>query len=448
MSLRVFKQFFSQKRIAGGALVLAITQFGASVAGLMRDRILASTFPPGTDSLDVVSVYIAAFRPSDLLFQITVMSAFSVALVPLLASHLAHGRREEMNRLLTSTLIVTSLFFGLLSALLALFLPILAPLLVNFQGERLVLYIHFAQLACLTNLLFVVGNALGQYLVTEQKYWMYGLTPILYTLGTIGGTLWLTASLGPYGPMAGTILGAVLYTILRFFASVRQGWRVHFSSSSIFHPEIMQMGWLMLPRILALGATQVQLLLFDTIASGLPLGSVTINAYARNFQAAAVGVIGIALAQSVFSPLSQAMAKGDIGRFFATVKKTSILMLALTIPASFALIALTPTAASLVHLTSPAVYPTFTVTLMIYALSIPFESMGHLLLRGSYATKHTAIPAVLSVVTGILTVVIAWLWTGTYGVAALAWGFLIGQAIELLLLWFFLQWRVRGLTAQ
>jgi len=35
---------------------------------------------------------------------------------------------------------------------------------------------------------FVMGNAFGQYLIAKQKYWAYGITPILYTLGTIAGT--------------------------------------------------------------------------------------------------------------------------------------------------------------------------------------------------------------------------------------------------------------------
>ena len=58
----------------------------------------------------------------------------------------------------------------------------------------------------------------------------------------------------------------------------------------------------MLPRMFALGALQLQLLLFDTIASGLDAGSITINAYSRNFQSVLVGVAGIALAQSASTP--------------------------------------------------------------------------------------------------------------------------------------------------
>ena len=264
------------------------------------------------------------------------MSALSVALVPMLASHLAHERREEMHQLLSRVILIASLFFGCVSLLLALFFSKLAPLFVSFQGESLELYIEFGQLACLTNLLFVLGNAYGQYLITRQTYVAYGITPILYTLGTIAGTIWLSPAIGVHGPMVGTVIGAVLYTLVRALAARRLGFtfRITQSPSSVilsstkdgtsgmlFNSEIREIGVLMFPRMIALGALQFQLLFFDKIASGLSLGSVTINAYARNFQAAAVGIIGVALAQSAYSLLSQAIARGEVGRFWVYLRK-------------------------------------------------------------------------------------------------------------------------------
>lgn len=437
----VITSLFSQNRLAGGAFVLALTQFGASLAGLLRDRILSATFPPGIDQMDVVSVYIAAFRPSDLLFQMFIMSAFSVALVPLLAGHLAHGRKEEMNTLLSSTLIVASLFFGILALLLAIFFDSLAPLLTQFTGERLLLYITFGRLACLTNFLFVIGNACGQYLITKQTYWTYGITPILYTLGTIAGTLWLTPLHGVMGPMYGTIIGAVIYTIIRFAACMHGGFRFKFIG--FIHPEIHEMGWLMLPRMAALGILQLELLLFDRVASGLDLGSVTITAYARNFQSAAVGVVGIALAQSAYSLLSQAIARGEVQRFWLYLKKGSQLTLALTIPGAIALYLLAPIAAKIVHLTEPTVIHTFIIALGIYCISIPFESLNHLLYRATYATKNTVVPAILTVLGGITAIVIAWMYAGTYGVYAIAWGYVSGYVVQFVGLLAFLKSRIK-----
>jgi len=424
----------SQNRILGGAAVLALLQFGASLAGLLRDRLLARTFP----GLDTVDVYIASFRPADLLFQVCIMAGFSVVLVPFLAAYRAQARRDEMDLLLSGVTGAAALVFGVLALAGALAFGRIAPLIVGFTGESLEFYITFGRLALLSNFLFVFGNAFGQYLITVQRYWVYGLTPILYTLGTIFGTVYLTPVAGAYGPIYGTLAGAVLYVLLRFAGALGAGYRPRFAC---WHPDVREMFVLMLPRMAALGALQLQLLLFDTIASGMDAGAVTVNAYARNFQSVVVGVAGIALAQSAFSPLSQAAARGEWERYWLTMRKGVHVLLAVTVPGAVALVAFSNVAAALVHLTD--VLPLFSLSLALYAVSIPFESVNHLFLRAFYATKHTVTPAVAGVANGVLAIALSWFLTPVAGVAGLAIAFTAGQVAELLGLAVFLPRMVR-----
>lgn len=419
--------FLHQHRLLGGAVVLALTQFGASFVGLIRDNLLARTFP----GLGVVDVYIASFRPSDLLFQICIMSALGTVFVPILAAHKAHGRRGEIDRVLAGTMAMGGLVFGGLGLVLGLGFPLIAHYLVNFSGADLELYIQFGRLALLTNFLFVFGNSLGQYLITEQRYWIYGITPVIYTSGTIAGTLWLTPFYGVYGPMLGTVAGAALYVLVRFAAILHHGFRF---PKKLWHPDLREIGILMLPRMFALGALQMQLLLFDTIASGLDRGSITINAYARNFQSVLVGVVGIALAQSAYSLMSQAAAKGESRRFRIYVEKGLRMMVLLIVPASAILIFAAPLAARLVHLNSETWYPAFRIALMLYVVSATFESASHLLLRGFYAYKDTLIPAILVVGSAFLSVGVAWLFTDRVGVYALPVGYSLGQIVQAVIL--------------
>ena len=413
----------NQKRILGGAAVLALTQFGAYLEGLFRDRVLAKTFP----GLEVVDVYIAAFRPSDLLFQMCIMAGFSVALVPLLASYKADNNQKQMSELLNGVVTVAAVGFGVVALLMAIFFESIAPLFTQFAGESLQLYINFGRIALLTNFLFVFGNAFGQYLITIQRYWVYGVTPIFYTLGTIGGTIFLTPEFGVYGPILGTLAGSIIYVILRFCAVMHSGFQPKWT---LWHPDLREMGRLMWPRVLALGALQAELLLFDRIASGLDAGSVTINAYARNFQSVVVGIAGIALAQSAFSLLSQSAAQKEQKRFFIYLKKGSLLMLGITIPGAVVLYFAAPIAAWLVHLQH--VLPVFSVCLLLYAVSIPFESLNHLLLRSFYSLKHTITPAIFSVINGLVAIIVAWTFATQLGVYALAFGFATGQIVQLL----------------
>ena len=401
-----------------GASVLALFQVLASVAGLIRDRVLASTFP----DLNVVDVYIAAFRPSDLLFQMTIMAGYSVALVPMMAG--LKGDQASCSRFLSGVINVACLVFGVITVVGIVVFPWIASTLVQFQGETLRLYILFGRLALVSNLLFVISNALGQFLITEERYWIYGLTPVLYTVGTIVGTLWLTPIIGPLGPIVGTLCGGVFYLLLRLLDALHLGFRW---SRNLWHGDLSELVHLMLPRMIALGVLQFVLLYFDRIASGLPAGSVTINAYARNVQSVAVGVVGIAVAQALFSQMSK--ASGDPDRFHRLLRKGTVFILLLTVPGAVVLSQLSPIAAGILSLSH--VLPLFHLCLLCYCISIPFESLNHLLLRSFYARKQTRIPACLSVLNGLIAITVSWMLVPHLGVLSLAVGFTVGQVVQI-----------------
>lgn len=407
-----------QHHIIGGTIVLALTQFGASSMGLLRDLAFSRTLPP-----DIVDVYISSFRPSDFFFQTCIAAAMGTVLVPVLASHAAHDRKHEIEKVLSGTMLLGSLLFGAIGLILGLLMPLIAPLLVQFEGEKLQFYIHFSRIALISNFLFVFGNTLGQQLITSQKYWVYGITPILYTAGTILGTLFFTDLIGPYGPIIGTLCGTVVYVLLRFIAVLMNGIRLRWT---LWHPEFASMGLLMLPRILSLGAMQFQLLVFDSLGSGLEGGSIAINAYARNFQSVLVGVTGIALAQSAYSLLGKSAAWKNEALFRKYLRWGITTLLIVTIPGSIILVLLSPIVAKIMGIQAVAV---FSSALLVYAISIPFESMNHLLLRAFYATKQTLIPASIAVLNALVAVGLASMFIAAMGVRSLGLGYTAGQIV-------------------
>lgn len=435
--LRVMKKILvsllSQKRIAGGALVLAMMQLIASGCGFLRDQAFSIMFPLERDQLGVASVYIAAFRPSDLLFQIFVMSCLSVVLVPFLAAHLAHDRKKEMNRIISSTMFVFGIGFGLIALLTAIVFPWLAPHLVKFQGESLELYIRFGRIALLTNFLFVFGNTLGQYLITVQRYWIYGITPILWSLGTIGGIYCLSPLIGPMGPMAGTLLGTVLYLAVRLVGAKRCGFAFSKLQDGFIHAELKEMGLLILPRMAALGALQLQLLLLDRLASGLGSSMVALNQFASNFESLVPGIVGIAIAQSSFSILSQSAATGNFAKFRDNVRHGIFVNLTVAVPGAVVLALMTGTAAWLLHLNA-SIVPIFTSSLLLYCIAIPFESSNHIILRSFYALKNTLWPAMSSVVSCTIAVSAGTLLLPAYGIYALAFAYVVAQVSQTIFL--------------
>ncbi len=430
---KFLQSLLSERRIAGGAAVLAITSLAASGTGFLRDQAFSVMFPLDQDPIGVASVYIAAFRPSDLLFQILVMSCLSVVVVPFLASHLAHDRKEEVNRILSSTMFMFSMVFGVIALVAAIFFPLLASHMVKFEGESLRLYIIFGRIALLTNFLFVFGNAFGQYLIAVQRYWVYGLTPIIWASGTILGTYFLTPYYGPLGPMIGTVAGTVLYVFFRALAVFKAGFRLRATRQNLFHSELTHMGLLIIPRMAALGALQLQLLLLDRLASGLGKEMVALNQFASNFESVIPGIVGIAIAQSAFSTLSQTAALKDMNKLSQQVKKSLIFNLILALPGTVALALCSSLAAWFMHL-GPSVSGIFMNSLLIYACAVPFESTNHIILRTFYALKNTGWPALGSALSGTAAVTVGFVLLPTLGIYALAVAYVTGQLCQTLFL--------------
>lgn len=431
--MKILSSLRSQRSIGGGAAVLALTGLLSSAMGFFRDQAFSIMFPPGTDTLDVASVYIAAFRPSDVIFQISILSCLSVVMVPFLSGHLAHGRREEMDRVTTSVTMMFGAGFALCALLLAIAMPTVASHFVHFTGASLQLYIRTAQLALLTNALFVVGNSLGQYLIASQRYWVYGLTPALWALGTVGGTYGLSPFLGADGPMAGTIIGTVLYVLWRYLAVRSLGFRFRGMSAWTIHPDLRGMGIMIIPRMIALGALQIQLLLLDRLASGLPQGLLAINQFARNAESVIPGIVGIAIAQSSFSLLSQSAALRDHKRLDSTLHKGIQTALLLSSIGAVCAALLAPLGALILRIPQGSM-DAFVLSLRIYAIAIPFESITHVLLRGCYARKDTVIPALSTSINACAAVAVATIRLPSDGILALAEGFVIGSILQCIIL--------------
>ncbi len=146
-----------------------------------------------------------------------------------------------------------------------------------------------------------------------------------------------------------------------------------------------------------------------------------------------VGVAGIALAQSAFSLLGQAAAKKDYKRFWVYIRKGTIYNLLITVPGAIFLAIFAFIPAWMLQL-SPSVRGIFVSLLAVYAISIPFESITHLLLRAFYSLKNTGVPAFTSVVSALAAIIAGYTLVPTLGVYALAIGYCVGQIVQLVLL--------------
>ncbi len=431
------------ERLPSGALLLSILTLGSYVMGLVRDRVFARTFGAGSD----LDVYNAALVLPELVLDVLVLAGLTAAFVPVLM----RTERDDPSRgLVFARTVVTAsaLIMGLAAAVLLVVAPwtvgIVAPGFDTAQAEQYTLL--FRQM-CLTSLVFAVSFALGELLVARQRFLAYGVAPLLYNLGIVVGALLLAPVMGIEGVAIGTLGGALLHLGIRIAGVVRTGFRYR-PTFVVRTPEFREFLRLSVPRAIAQPVEAVTFLFFTRVASEMAAGSVSSVSFARNFQSVPVSLIGIAFSVAAFPVLSRVAASGDRGLFRRVVRDNVLLIAALSALAGIAL-ALVAELAIRLLLGGEAFDEediAVTATLLVaFAISVPLESLTHVLARSIYATRHTVLPVVASVVgLGVIVVTLEVL-RGPQGLVAVPLAFAAGLAARVAILVAALVWRLRVL---
>jgi putative peptidoglycan lipid II flippase len=431
------------ERFPPGAILLAVLTFGSYLVGLLRDRVFARTFGAGTE----LDTYNAALLLPELVLNMLVLSGLGAAFVPVLlrTERDDPARAEAFAR---TVITASALLMAAASAVLFVIAPWTTDLIVpGFDAAQREEYVRLLRLMLLSPILFAISSALGELLVARQRFLAYGVAPLLYNLGIVLGALLLAPRMGIEGVALGTLAGAVLHLGIRVVGVVRAGfrYRVALAIQTLQFREFIRLS---IPRILAEPVETATFILFNGFASAMAAGSITAVSFARNFQSVPVSLIGIAFSIAAFPVLSRVAASGDRGGFRRLVRDNVLLIGGLSVLAGIAL-ALVSGIAIRVLLGGEAFddedVAITTTLLVVFAVSVPLESLTHVLARAIYATRHTVLPVIASLVGLAVIWVTLELLRESQGLVAVPLAFAAGMAVRVAILVGTLAWRVRVL---
>lgn len=415
-----------------GAAILSVLIFGSYLMGLVRDRIFARTFGAGAE----LDAYNAAFRLPELLFDVLVEAGLAAAFIPIFV-RLRHGDAAAAHRFGRAILALGVAVMGIGSVVLFVFADattgFIAP---GFVGEQRRLYVDLFRIMLVTQVLFAASLTLGQVLLAEQRYAWYGVAPLLYNAGIVVGALLLSGRLGIYGAAIGAVMGAAIHLGSRFVGLRRSSFRI-----GVGWPPppgtLAEFARLTAPRLVAQPVEPMAFLFFANVASGLAAGSLSVFDYARNFQSVPVSLVGVAFAIAAFPALSAAHADGDRRGFLRLFGTNLAYIVGLTLMAAVVMVAVGELAIGILlggGRFGPDEVRRTAAVLGIFALSVPFESVAHLLSRAIFATRHTLMQALGSIAGLFITVAATLALLPAMDLLALPLGFAIGQAAKVALL--------------
>lgn len=428
-----------------GAILLSFLTFASYAAGLLRDRIFARTYGAGHE----LDAYNAAFVLPELALDVLVASGLTAPFVPVYSTLRRHDAATA-GRFAQTVLTLAVLVMGISSLALLFLAPATVDLIApGFDPENRARYLELFRLMLVTPIVFAASITLGEVLVAERRFLPYALAPILYNLGIAGGTLLLHETMGIRAAAIGAVAGALLHLAIRLVGIRRTQVRVR-PRLDLRLPALREFLRLMVPKMASHPVEPLTFLFFTNVATTLAAGSVTAVSFARNFQSVPVSLIGVAIALAAFPTLSGAWAAGDRATFRRLVLVNAGTIAGLTLLAAIGLAVVGPLAIELLlgggAFDAEDVRLTATV-LAAFALSVPFEALGHLFARGLYATHNTMLPVLASIAGFALTVVATNALVGAAGVLAIPLGFAAGTATRALLQGALLAWRLRRAPA-
>ncbi len=289
------------------AYLLAGLTLASQALALLRDRTFAHAFGAGP----VLDLYYAAFRVPDLVFAIVSSLVSAYVLIP----YIAKMNREDTERLLSETSSFLLIVGGLICVLLAIFMPQfltwLYPSLMQSGMQRE--FVLLGRMLLIQPILLGLSGVLSSVTQVHRRFVLYALSPVLYNLGIIIGSVFLYPLFGLVGIGLGVIIGAIAYLAVNIPVLVEWGIHVRFTVPRV--RELIPIVHNSIPRSLALGMNSITALFLTAIASNMGSGAVSVFTFANNLEAVPLALIGSSYAVAAFPALSEAHAREEREEF-------------------------------------------------------------------------------------------------------------------------------------
>ncbi|MGH2377912.1 MAG: murein biosynthesis integral membrane protein MurJ [Candidatus Limnocylindria bacterium] len=409
-----------QLSIAQASLVMIGTLIASRILGWVRLSVIGAQFAGDPRELDA---YIAAFRIPDTIFNLLVAGALSAAFIPVFSSYLAKEREQEAWRVASS--VMNAMLVGLvaLSAVLWLLAPYLVPLLVPlYDPAQIELTIELTRIMLLSPIFMGLSSLFTGVLNSYRQFLSGATAPIVYNLVIILFALFASPFLGIHALAYGVVAGAAMMWLIQVPELTFRRTR-YALAFDLRHPGVLEIATLAWPRTVAIAAVQVTLFVDVNLASRMPPGSLTALIYAFQLMLLPLGVFSIAISAAVFPTLSRYASLGMSAPMRDALERAIRWIIFLTLPTAIVMIVLRR---PIVHLLfqygdfGPALREATALAFLFYALGLAGHALVQILARAYFATKDTATPLAMTVISIVVNVALAILLAPSLGINGLA----------------------------
>ena len=453
----------TQNTILSAAFVLALSAGLNAGLGFVKSRLLAGHFGVSEE----LSIFYTADRIPNLIYSVLVIGALSTIFIPIF-NGLYKKNKDSAWKAASSIINASVLFFMIMGGIIFIFAPqIMQVLSVNkFTPEQIQLGASLMRIMLAGQFILIISSFLTSLLQSFKYFLIPAVAPVIYSLGMIIGIVFLSPTLGIYGPTWGVILGAVLHLAIQLPLLKKIDLKYAFIMD-LKDKGIREMCVLMPPRILSVLIANVLYTLNNSLAILISTPSVIFLKFASQLQFFPVNLFGISIASAALPTLSlesedteeidldtkavsgKNNSKDPLEKFKKTFVTSFLQMMYLVIPAGIMMLVLRVPIVRLVYgVENFPWYATLETarTLGFFSLSIFAQSAIYLITRAFYSLKDTVTPVKVSLVTIFINVLLSlvFIYIFGWGVWSIALSFSITSIIDMSVMFWLLSRKVGG----
>jgi putative peptidoglycan lipid II flippase len=394
------------RSVVGAAGAVSLATMISRILGVWREMVMAQYFGAGffTDAFNI------AYRIPNLLRDLFAEGALSSAFVPTFVRILSQGNRQQAWLLASKVINALVVVLGVLTLMIFFgarwFVYLLAAGYSEIPG-KLELTVQMTRIMSPFLLWVAIAAVVMGMLNALGSFFIPALAPSAFNICCILAGILLSPYMPRWGlaPVVSMAIGALVGGMSQFFVQVPSAYRMGFRYRPILDfsdPGLRHIGKLMLPAVIGLSATQINITVDNQIASLYGNGPVSWLNYAFRLMQLPIGIFGIAIATATLATVSQHAAQNAMDKLRQTVSSSLRLAACLTFPATVGLIVFRGEIVQLLYQRG-SFLPSDTLetsrVLFYYALALFAYSAVKILVPIFYALNDTRTPVRTSVIT-------------------------------------------------
>lgn len=397
----------STKQVARAAGIVMFAIFLSRVLGFIRERAIATVFGRTGDT----DVFFAAFAIPDLMYQLLIGGVISSAFIPVFTQYLANDNEKEAWHVASSFMNLVGMLLLVLTFLGIIFAPIMAPLVgIGFAGTQRELLVKLMRITFPAVFFTALSGLTMGVLNSYKQFTMPSLGPLFYNTAQILGAYVLGPVLGVVGMAYGTIVGSFGSFAIQLPSVVRRGRSYYCKIIDLKHPGIRKMVRLMIPAVIGLSISQINVIVGQNLASLLQTGSIVALRLANRLINFPLGIFAMGLSTAIFPTLAGQAAKKEMKEFRQTFSFGLRIIFYITLPAAVGMAVLRVPIVRLLFETGEFTSTDTQVTayvLLFYSAGLCAQAGLQILTRVFYSLQDTLTPVKIGFVTVILNFILS-----------------------------------------